>query len=261
MQRGAGGEDRIFSYRAGWRPPHPAARRRTSSERPRRAVPALRLRGSRDSAAARAWSAPSRAKRHSLAGKPRCRWQAEAAASLSAAPQRAPPAAGGGCDPRAAAEPRSSGSGGSAATETRPACRTPPQPSRASASAECAEAARLHLDQLAVRADHVDDEPSHRHLEAIAGLRQQLLHRGMERALTHHPDRWDGLVCLPGLPQLQRGDLVRGHHRVPRVPVGRDGDPERAAALDHLGLGDDAGVVDPGDVALGLLGEPHGAVG
>jgi hypothetical protein len=63
------------------------------------------------------------------------------------------------------------------------------------------------------------------------------------------------------LPQLQGGDLVRGHHRVPGVTVGRDGDPERAAALDRLALGDDAGVGDPGGVAVELLGEPHGAVG
>ena len=63
------------------------------------------------------------------------------------------------------------------------------------------------------------------------------------------------------LTQLQRGDLVRGHHRVPGVAVGGDGDPERATALDRLALGDDAGVGDPGGIAFGLLGEPHTAVG
>ncbi len=35
-------------------------------------------------------------------------------------------------------------------------------------------------------------------------------------------------------------------------PLG-DGDPEWAAALDGLALGDDAGVGDPGDVAFGFL--------
>ena len=64
-----------------------------------------------------------------------------------------------------------------------------------------------------------------------------------------------------GLPQLQGGDLVGGHHGVPGVAVGGDGDPEWAAALDRLALGDDAGVGDAGGVATGLLGEPHGAVG
>ena len=44
------------------------------------------------------------------------------------------PAAGGGRDPRAAAGPRSSGSGGSSSTGTRRARRTPPRPSRASAT-------------------------------------------------------------------------------------------------------------------------------
>lgn len=63
------------------------------------------------------------------------------------------------------------------------------------------------------------------------------------------------------LTQLQCGDLVRGHHGVPGVAVGGDGDPERAAALDRLALGDDACVADPGGVAFGLLGEPHGAIG
>src|SRR5215211_2298314 len=63
------------------------------------------------------------------------------------------------------------------------------------------------------------------------------------------------------LTQLQRGDLVRGHHGVPGVSVGSDCDPERAAALDRLALGDDAGVRDPGGVALSLLGEPDRAIG
>jgi hypothetical protein len=63
------------------------------------------------------------------------------------------------------------------------------------------------------------------------------------------------------LTQLQCGDLVRRHHGVPGVGVGGDGDPEWAAAPDHLALGDDAGVGDPGGVAFGLLSEPHGAVG
>ena len=62
-----------------------------------------------------------------------------------------------------------------------------------------------------------------------------------------------------GLPQ-HCGDLVGGHHREPRVPVGSDGDPERFAVLDRLGLGDDTTVVDPCDVALGGLGEPDRAV-
>src|SRR5215218_6927361 len=64
-----------------------------------------------------------------------------------------------------------------------------------------------------------------------------------------------------GLPQLQGGDLVRGHHGVPGVAVGGDGNPERFAAPDRLALGDDAGVGDAGGVAFGLLGEPHAAVG
>ena len=54
--------------------------------------------------------------------------------------------------------------------------------------AEGAEACRLHFDQLAVGADEVDHEPSDRHLEAVARLRQRRLHRGVQRALTHHPD-------------------------------------------------------------------------
>jgi hypothetical protein len=57
---------------------------------------------------------------------------------------------------------------------------------------ECAEVANLHLDQLAVRTDQVDHEPSHRHLDAVARLRQQRLHGSVERPLTHHPDRRHG---------------------------------------------------------------------
>jgi hypothetical protein len=55
--------------------------------------------------------------------------------------------------------------------------------------AECAEAFRLHLDELAVRADQVDHERSDRHLEAAAGLRKQRLDRGVKRAFTHHANR------------------------------------------------------------------------
>ena len=53
---------------------------------------------------------------------------------------------------------------------------------------ERAEAPCLHLDQLAVGADEVDHEPSDRHLESVARLRERRLDRGVQRALTHHPD-------------------------------------------------------------------------
>ena len=65
--------------------------------------------------------------------------------------------------------------------------------------AERAEAARLHLDQLAVGTHEVDHEPSHRHLQAVARLGQQRLHRGVKRTLTQHPD-------------------TRDHHPRPNVP-------------------------------------------
>ena len=63
---------------------------------------------------------------------------------------------------------------------------------RVELGAERAEAARLHLDQLAVGADEVDHEPSNRHLEAVARLRQHSLDRGVQRAFTHHPDTRHG---------------------------------------------------------------------
>src|ERR671920_909306 len=66
---------------------------------------------------------------------------------------------------------------------------------------------------------------------------------------------------LVSLVRRQAGDLVRLEHRVPGGTVGRDRDPERLAVLDDLALGNDAGVRDPGYVALGGLGEPHRAVG
>lgn len=53
---------------------------------------------------------------------------------------------------------------------------------------ERTETPGLHLDQLAVSTDEVDHEPSHRHLQAVARLGQQSLHRGVKRTLTHHPD-------------------------------------------------------------------------
>ena len=58
--------------------------------------------------------------------------------------------------------------------------------------AECGEASRLHLDQLAVGANEVDHEPSYWHLEAVAGLRQRRLYRGVQRALTQHADTRHG---------------------------------------------------------------------
>jgi hypothetical protein len=58
--------------------------------------------------------------------------------------------------------------------------------------AERAEAACLHLDQFAVGTDEVDHEPSHRHLEAVARLRQRRLDRSVQRAFTHHPDARHG---------------------------------------------------------------------
>jgi len=54
--------------------------------------------------------------------------------------------------------------------------------------AERTEATRLHLDQLAVGTDEVDDEPAHRHLQAVARLGQQRLDRGVKRTLTQDPD-------------------------------------------------------------------------
>ena len=55
--------------------------------------------------------------------------------------------------------------------------------------AECAEALRLYLDELAVRAHQVDHERSDRHLEAVAWLRKQRFDRGVQRAFTHHANR------------------------------------------------------------------------
>ena len=54
--------------------------------------------------------------------------------------------------------------------------------------AERAEPSGLHLDQLTVGTDEVDHESTHRHLDAVARLGQQRLHRGVERTLTHNPD-------------------------------------------------------------------------
>jgi hypothetical protein len=67
--------------------------------------------------------------------------------------------------------------------------------------------------------------------------------------------------ALCRLPQLQGGDLVRLHHRVPGISLGCDRDAKRLAALDDLALGYDTIVRDLGDVALGGLGEPDCAVG
>ena len=50
--------------------------------------------------------------------------------------------------------------------------------------AERTEATRLHLDQLAVGTDEVDDEPAHRHLQAVARLGQQRLHGRVKWTLT-----------------------------------------------------------------------------
>src|SRR5215204_1235971 len=66
--------------------------------------------------------------------------------------------------------------------------------------------------------------------------------------------------ALRRLPQLQGGDLVRLEHRVPGVAVGCDRYAKWLAALDDLALGYDTIVRDPGDVALGGLGEPDRAV-
>src|SRR5215203_4636446 len=71
--------------------------------------------------------------------------------------------------------------------------------------------------------------------------------------------------ALRRLPQLQGGDLVRLHHRVPGVVGVRvDRDAKRLAVPDDLALSDLDAVTnlrDPGDVALGGLGEPDRAVG
>jgi hypothetical protein len=53
---------------------------------------------------------------------------------------------------------------------------------------ERGEAAGLDLDELAVGADEVDDVPADRHLEAVSGLGQPRLDRGVERSLAQHAD-------------------------------------------------------------------------
>ena len=63
---------------------------------------------------------------------------------------------------------------------------------RVELGAERTETPRLHLDQLAVGTDEVDHEPPHRHLQTVARLGQQSLHRGVKRPLAHHPDTRHG---------------------------------------------------------------------
>jgi hypothetical protein len=50
------------------------------------------------------------------------------------------------------------------------------------------ETTRLHLDQLAVRTNQIDDETIDRHLQPVTWARQHLLDRSVQRTLAQHPD-------------------------------------------------------------------------
>ena len=65
--------------------------------------------------------------------------------------------------------------------------------------------------------------------------------------------KWCDAVGSISLSQLKLSDLVRLHHRVPGVALGIDRDVERFACLDHLTLGNDTSIPDPGDVVWLML--------
>ena len=54
------------------------------------------------------------------------------------------------------------------------------------------EAARLHLDQLAISTNQVDHEPADRHLKPVTRLRQHRFDRTMQRPFALHPDARHG---------------------------------------------------------------------
>jgi len=60
-----------------------------------------------------------------------------------------------------------------------------------------AKSPRLHLDELAVGTHEIDHEAGYRYLQAVAGLGQQSLHRGMQRPFAHDPDARHGRQARP----------------------------------------------------------------
>jgi hypothetical protein len=81
---------------------------------------------------------------------------------------------------------------------------------RVELSAKGAEAARLHLDELAVSTNEIDHEPAQRNLEPITRPRKDRLDRCVQRTFTDHAD--------PGPPPQAKA--ASGEHDGDRPALG-----------------------------------------